>query len=503
MASFQQQVRFLYSSLKKGQYRYVGRLVGRKLGFFGSITPAGSGLKSTYHLQKKAAVESMLNFFETGEDPKWPLEIFLEVSNVCDLQCAMCPTFSALNPKRFTNLSRRHRGLFKFDVLDKRMEEALKHALVVHAFGYGEPTIHPKFRELIDLLAKYEVIVDFFSHGMHLSEEMCAFLVEKRVSKITISFSGASQEEYENVYLGGDFKRVMDGIKRLDTIKKQQKTEFPLIEINSLGFKHHVEKFPNFVEMMGKAGVGIINLKPLQTYDLIKELHAHASLADENIEGEILEKARTVASKYGVRLLTREYEGTMSNMENAQALQSRHKGQEALSEQHVPISELKNIAKVKKESEGGLGEKADSKIEIHVPNKTQLEYKQYDNVHCMEPFKTFYSSYDGGVYPCCFRSNEITLGDLNNQGAMEIWRSELFSDIRQNALKGLYPKALCDWCIKAGTYPKNHGVKMRLMRYAEWYASVFKFPFFPDLQKRVAKLPDNAAVFEKLSKLQN
>ncbi|MBK8289271.1 MAG: hypothetical protein IPK95_12115 [Cellvibrionales bacterium] len=55
--------------------------------------------------QKREAIESFLRFSQGEEFPRWPLEVFLEVSNICDLQCAMCPTFSALNADRFLRSS--------------------------------------------------------------------------------------------------------------------------------------------------------------------------------------------------------------------------------------------------------------------------------------------------------------------------------------------------------------------------------------------------------------
>lgn len=501
MASTKERIQYVGKLLSKGQYAYLGRLVKRKLGLVESIKPAPrAGRTSVFHREKKQTIESFLGFAEGGGLPRWPTEVFLEVSNVCDLQCAMCPTFSALNPKRFNNLSSRHRGFFKFDIVEEQMAEVLKHALVVHAFGYGEPTIHRKFKELLDILAKYEVMVDFFTHGMHLTEEMCRDLVEKRISKITISFSGSNKDDYENVYLGGDFERVVGGIKRLNQQKKQHKTRFPLIEINSLGFKHHVDRLPEFIRMMGEAGANVINLKPLQTYDLIEELHGHASVAHATREGKILEEAQQVASDYGIRLLSREYEGIMSTAEDAEVLQSRHKGKEELSTQVIPITQLREAARKKRETEGGLGEKAASKMEIQVPDKEDVGYTQHEKVYCMEPFKTLYFNYEGAAYPCCFKSDKSVWGDLKQASAVEIWQSGLMQSMRSNVIDQKYPTTLCQWCIKAGTYPKNHGIRMRMKQYSEWYADRYKYPFFPNLQKRVGALPDNEEIFEQLAK---
>ena len=115
-------------------------------------------MKSSQYIEKKTnAWQSFFDFADgKGELPKWPLEIFLEISNVCDLKCAMCPTFSAINSERFFNLKKADRGLIAIDSATEPLVNLLEHALVVHAFGYGEPTIHPQFKEVIHFLSQYE-----------------------------------------------------------------------------------------------------------------------------------------------------------------------------------------------------------------------------------------------------------------------------------------------------------------------------------------------------------
>ncbi len=339
MATNRKRLHFAVQHLKKGRYRELLQLAGNRLGLESSreITSA-----ARFQPHKRKAINSFLEFLDGGEQPRWPLEVFIEVSNLCDLQCAMCHTFSALNPKRFNIISHRHRGFFDADLIEERMAQVLEHALVVHAFGYGEPTLHPEFNRLLEILDKYEVMVDFFTHGMHLNEQMCEDLVSKHISKITVSFSGADCEDYENVYIGGEFDKVMAGIHRLHNQKQKQQTTFPLIVINSQAFKHHVDKLPAFVRMMGEAGANVIHLKPFKTYDIIEELHGYASVHHPDHEGRILEQARRIAAEYGIRLESADYE---SDQEDGSVLQSRHMGTRPLSTQGVPIAELKNIAR--------------------------------------------------------------------------------------------------------------------------------------------------------------
>ncbi len=457
--------------------------------------PAQSAERASSHAPaKRSAVSSFVDFAGGGALPEWPLEVFLEVSNICDLQCAMCPTFSALNPNRFNILKNNDRGLIAYEQATTPLQTVLEHALIVHAFGYGEPTIHPQFREFIQYLSQFEVMVDFFTHGMHLDEAMCEFLVASGVVRISISFSGATREEYENVYLGGDFERVLRGIRALRAAKERAQSNYPIIEINSLGFRHHIDKLPAFVQLMGENGVNLIHLKPLQTYDEVRELHGHTSVMRPEIEGPILEQAKAIAARYGLRLASDPYEQTAAALDSFpdNPLRSRHKGRGAMSDETVPIAELKTIARSrdKKTEQREAAAREDS-----ATGDTTAHFMRHAGTPCLEPFKTLYASFNGKVYPCCFKNDKgAPLGDLNNTTGAAIWAGERASTIQQQALTGHYPADLCGQCLKSSTYPGYHNLAMKLNQYCDWYQQRFAAPFAPELQRAVKALPDNRGI---------
>tara|TARA_R110002110_G_scaffold415860_1_gene658735 strand:+ start:58192 stop:59724 length:1533 start_codon:yes stop_codon:yes gene_type:complete len=451
-----------------------------------------------FHTHKQAAVESFLGFTAGGEAPQWPLEVFLEISNICDLQCAMCPTFSALNPNRFKILKNNDRGLISFEETAQPLESVLEHALIVHAFGYGEPTIHPQFREFIAYLAGFNVMVDFFTHGMHLTQELCEFLVANRVARLTISFSGATAQEYENVYLGGDFDRVLTGLKTLSAVKAREQSSYPAIDVNSLGFTHHVEKLPEFVRLMGEHGVSTIHLKPLQTYDTIKELHTHSSVMRPAVEGPILEEAKRVAAEYQINLASVPYEQTQDIAQrfpdNPQ--QARHKGDETLSAQAIDIKDLKTIARSQDKKTAMRIAAQDIEDELARKEKSaERPYIRNTGTPCLEPYKTLYASFNGKVYPCCFKNDSgEELGTLHDNSAEEVWRGAQWQALRTNALQREYPEDLCGNCLKANTYPKSHNLAMKLNQYSRWFAESFGCDFDQPLLQRARQTPDNEAI---------
>ncbi len=55
---------------------------------------------------------------------------------------------------------------------------------------------HPTFRSFLDLVAGYEVMVDFFTNGMHLDDDFRRFLVDRNVYPESRSVSPARQNRH-------------------------------------------------------------------------------------------------------------------------------------------------------------------------------------------------------------------------------------------------------------------------------------------------------------------
>jgi hypothetical protein len=126
-------------------------------------------------------------------------------------------------------------------------------------FGYGEPTINPQFLEFLDLAGRYETLISFFLNGMSMSQELVEKLIDNQVFEITISFSGATKADYESVYIGGVWETALSGISRLARRKAERGSYFPLISVNSIAYRHHVEKLEAFIGIMADAGVHILS----------------------------------------------------------------------------------------------------------------------------------------------------------------------------------------------------------------------------------------------------
>lgn len=462
--------------------------------------------RPTLHAADKIeGVRAYAEFCRTGVSPAYPLEIFLEISNICDLKCAMCVQFSALNAQRLNQIKRTPRGFMDQGEISENIEQALRHALLVHCFGYGEPTIHPTFRSFLDLISRYEVMIDFFTNGMHLDEEFCRFLVDRRVFQITVSFSGATKETYESIYLGGDFERVLGGLKRLADIKKETGSRFPIIEINSLGFRDHVAKFDDFVTLMADHGADVVMLKPLHAHKTIPELFEHVSIMRPEQEGEVVKRALRIGRQRGIQVnaslyMTEQAANAEEYADKVDAL--KEEAERAFAETgrkfgDNPVSRFGALADELEPIRGSGADRRPPKVlSLDSPPDVAgrlLRMRAQDKkpvdepFHCMEPFKTLYLSRNGAAKPCCFANPESWyFGDAKQDDALAIWKGNGFEMTREGIAKGDYPMRTCEVCLRRKSGPQDHLARPLLDRYLDWHRQIFD----GDLRRRLdAELP--------------
>ena len=470
--------------------------------------PLGSHANaSRFGEHKLETIESFMAFARGESLPKWPAEIFLEVSNVCNLKCAMCHTFSALNPWRFLSLRETERGFMDAAHVQQPLEALLSHALNVHCFGYGEPTIHPEFKEFIAEIAKYEVLIDFFTNGMNLTPELCRFLVENRVYSITVSFSGVTKEEYENVYIGGVFEQVLLGMYRLAQEKERRGSIYPMIEINSLSYEHHIAQLPRFVEMMADHGANLIHLKALHAHSYIPPLAGHASVFRPSVEGLIISQAEEAAARRGVELSCTQYLQTAVGNDKAWAEAKAQQGAKDYSGGPlVPIARFKSAAKDVQVIRPPA-EKAEEAItpdyssEENVQAVLNIRSQRDDSkvpFYCFEPYKTVYVRQSGKIKTCCFASDSApAMGDLNAQSGEQIWNGPRYKAVRESILGERYPMLACRNCLRDGFGPREHFMHAKFTGYRQWFETNFGTALGPDYRNELIQLGDNSDIAER------
>jgi len=145
--------------------------------------------------------------------PKWrivsrfPLNIDIEVSSICNLQCDHCF-------RQYMDMG--ESGLMPMEMYKKIIDECAYYNLFTLKFSMrGEHTLHPQLAEMVRY-AKNKGIKEIWvnTHGGTLTKELCEDLIRSRTNWVTVSFDGLGKM-YESIRKPLKYEESLEKLKML------------------------------------------------------------------------------------------------------------------------------------------------------------------------------------------------------------------------------------------------------------------------------------------------
>jgi MoaA/NifB/PqqE/SkfB family radical SAM enzyme len=131
----------------------------------------------------------------------YKIAINMEWTSKCNARCVMCPQSEITHPMRME--------METFDRTLERLKTANLFRVVVA--GYGEPTTHPHFIEMVDKAGRHPARFDMVSNGQLLDEEKLRH-IDGRIGTLVVSFSSIDPDVYRRVHVNLDHETVKDNI---------------------------------------------------------------------------------------------------------------------------------------------------------------------------------------------------------------------------------------------------------------------------------------------------
>ncbi len=130
------------------------------------------------------------------------MRLVIELTDRCNLRCGHC--FDA-----------RHAGTgdLPLELLEKVLREGKTCGIDQVAFTGGEPTIHPRFKEIIQRVGSAEIAFGFVSNGSNFSRIYPLLLTYRRWLKgVTFSLDGAHEITHDRLRGKGSYRQVMRAV---------------------------------------------------------------------------------------------------------------------------------------------------------------------------------------------------------------------------------------------------------------------------------------------------
>jgi MoaA/NifB/PqqE/SkfB family radical SAM enzyme len=323
--------------------------------------------------------------------PQWPRNVFIEVTNHCNLLCETCPrTFTTYEDPCTLTWDNFLRIIDQFP----RMERAVLH-------GIGEPLLNKDLPRMIVHLKARGVYVLFNTNATLLNDDWSAKLIESGLDELRISIDGANPRTYAVIRGAPLFDRVVTNLTRFIEIQRHRQSERPRASLWMTGLRENIAELPDVIRLAAQMGVPEVYLQRMVFYaddrfapGMLNGAQAVYSRVDEKID-RIVNESEALAQQLGVTLRA-----------------------------------------------SGATTPAHS---LH-PDRAARPWE-----NCLRPWTTAYVTANGNLLPCCIAPfatqdyESLKLGNLFAQNFAGQWNGERYQQWRARLLSD-QPNAACAGC---------------------------------------------------------
>lgn len=320
-----------------------------------------------------------------------PRNVFIEVTNHCNLLCETCPrTFNTYEAPKTLAWDDFVRLAEQFP----EMERAVLH-------GIGEPLINQDLPRIIKHLKDRGVYVLFNTNAALLNDAWARRLIESGLDELRVSIDGANPKTYALIRGAPLFHKVVSNLKRFVEIQKEMSAARPRPSLWMTGMRENIAELPGVIRLAAHMGVPEVYVQRMTYYageaeapGMMNEGQALFASFDETVD-RIITESETLAGQWGVTLRA------------AGATNVRHSVQ---------------------------GDR--------VPRPWAA---------CMRPWTTAYITANGNALPCCISPfatsnyDSLKLGNVFEKPFDELWNAEPYQQWRERLLSDT-PHPACAGC---------------------------------------------------------
>jgi len=203
----------------------------------------------------------------------FPFIAGVEVCNYCVLNCKYCPTG--------IGAPGRSQGLLDFGHFQKFIDEIGDYLYIIHLYNKGEPLLHPKIGDFIQLSSRKNVFTSISSNLNIKKKEALDAICDTGLNHIIVSIDGITQSVYEKYRKGACIELALNNLAYLIRYKKENKLKKPFIEWRYLIFDHNQHELNEAKNLAAKLGVDGFSVLKAFVPDNIDEIRYRKNLCPE------------------------------------------------------------------------------------------------------------------------------------------------------------------------------------------------------------------------------
>jgi len=182
-------------------------------------------------------VKSLLNRYLLKSDfflrPRrclsFPLELQLEPTNRCHLDCSVC----------LRKVRAREAGDMSFEDF-RRIIDKFEYLKLVTLHGWGEPLLHPELFQMIDYLRRKGIGAAFATSGSMLNPDICLKLVQSDLNKLVFSIDAGATPQADAIRKNSSLNAIAQNIRYITALKKERRSVNPQLAISTTIMRENV-----------------------------------------------------------------------------------------------------------------------------------------------------------------------------------------------------------------------------------------------------------------------
>lgn len=250
------------------------------------------GLFEGKKLTEKQNKNSSLNIEEMNAGKivldSLPRRLVFELTNACNLNCVMC----GRNSSEFKPTLFDMNTFLQFEPLMDEIEE-------VTLMGWGEPTVHPEFINMLKVIDSHSARKYFCTNGMNLKKIKNA-IFDYHVDVFAVSLDGANYETNARIRRGSDLNFICNELKDIVKIKKERGLKYPWINFVFCAMKSNIRELPDLVRLAASVGIDEVKVVYLTVFE--DRLLEESLYGEEELIREVFSEAERVGVEKNVVL---------------------------------------------------------------------------------------------------------------------------------------------------------------------------------------------------------
>jgi radical SAM protein with 4Fe4S-binding SPASM domain len=325
-----------------------------------------------------------------GANPDLPRNLYLEVTNRCNLKCKACILYKgSWEPPRDITLDELIRITDQLPELE---------GIALH--GIGEPLLNQDLPAMIRHLKNRGVSVQFNSNGILLDESRQSELIAAGLDELRISLDAASPQGYKTMRNSNQFDRIVKNLRSfVDRIRHHPLSRLKL-SLWYLGTRENIAELPDFIRLAASIGVSEVYLQRLvyfQDDGGYGVATPEKTLMDSNGKSrELVNQSQALAKQFDIQF-------------SASGMAKPHKS-------------------------------------VRTDPSDRSSWRK-----CLRPKTLMYITANGNVLPCCISPfstsdySSIVLGNVFESGLEKIWLGSRYQNFRETHRTDTPPKC-CRGC---------------------------------------------------------